>query len=257
MIKRLCGIVVMMLVCAGSLQAAETRIVVTARAKDAKFIGTSMGGALVIIRDSATNELLAHGMIAGETGDTKKIMQTALSRNAALSDPRSARFETVLDIDSPRLVTVEVQAPCGQMQSRIQTQTQVWLIPGRDMAGAGDGIMVEIPGFSVDVLAPQAHAKTALNNGRARIPVRANVVMMCGCPVEPGGVWDARLCEVAALVKRNGKPFCETTLAYAGTTSTFEGGFDVTEPGLYEICVYAYASQTGNTGVDITTVVVQ
>jgi hypothetical protein len=80
---------------------------------------------------------------------------------------------------------------------------------------------------------------------------------MCGCPVEPGGVWDASAYEVTALVKHNGKPLLGAALNYAGKTSTFAGSFDVVDPGFYEICVYAYAPQTGNTGVDRTTVVVQ
>jgi hypothetical protein len=246
-----------LLLCSGIADAVETRVVVTARAKDAKFIGTSMGGALVVIRDSATGELLKKGFIAGETGSTKKMMQEPLKRGGALSDAVSAKFETVLDLDDPRLVTIEVQAPYGQKQSLIKAETQVWLIPGKDMIGAGDGIMLEIPGFSVDVLAPQAHEKMQLQNGKAAIAIRANVVLMCGCPVEPGGVWDASAYEVTALVKQNGKPLLGTALGYAGTTSTFAGSFDAVDPGFYEICVYAYAPQTGNTGVDRTTVVVQ
>lgn len=246
-----------LLLCAGSAYGLDTRVVVTARAKDAKFIGTSMGGALVVVRDSATGEVLAKGFTAGETGSTKKIMQEPLARGQALSDAGSAKFETVLDIEEPLLTTIEVQAPCGQKQCLARAATQVWLIPGKDMAGAGDGIMLEIPGFCVDVLAPQAHETIYLKNGRARIAVRANVVMMCGCPVEPGGLWDAGACEVTALVKHNGKPLCGTALAYAGKTSTFKGSFDATAPGLYEIVVYAYAPHTGNTGADATTVVVR
>ncbi|MBN2106801.1 MAG: hypothetical protein JW832_05190 [Deltaproteobacteria bacterium] len=245
------------LLCGGIAHAVETRVVVTARARDAKFIGTSMGGALVVIRDSATGELLKKGMIAGETGSTKKMLQEPLKRGEALSDAVSAKFETVLDLEEPRLVTIEVQAPYGQKQSMIKAATQAWLIPGKDMAGAGDGIMLEIPGFSVDVLAPQAHEKMQLQNGAARIDIRANVMLMCGCPVEPGGVWDAKNYEVTALVKRNGAALMGVPMRYAGKISTFAGSFDAVDPGFYEICVYAYAPQTGNTGVDTTTIVVQ
>jgi hypothetical protein len=38
--------------------------------------------------------------------------------------------------------------------------------------------------------------------GDTRIDVRANVMMMCGCPIEPGGLWDANAFEVAALIKK-------------------------------------------------------
>lgn len=256
MVKQM-SLLIALLLCAGSAHAVETRVVVTARAKDAKFIGTSMGGALVVIRDSTTGELLKQGLTAGKTGNTKKMMQEPVRRGQALSDATSAKFETVLDLEEPRLVTVSVQAPGAQRQSAIKSETQVWLLPGKDMAGAGDGIMLEIPGFSVDVLEPQAHEQVQLQNGRASIAIRANVVLMCGCPVEPGGIWDASAYEVTALVRHNGAPLVGVPLRYAGKTSTFAGTLEVTEPGFYEISVYAYAPLTGNTGVDAATVVAQ
>jgi len=246
-----------LLLCTQPASGVDTHITVTARAKDAKFIGTSMGGALVVIRDSITGEIMVKGLIAGDTGDTKIMMQTPLKRGALLSTPTSAKFQTAVDLDEPRLVTVEVHAPLGQKQSLIKASTQVWLIPGKDMAGSGDGILIEVPGFAVDVLAPQPHAKYSLESGKAHITIRANVVMMCGCPVEPGGIWDAAAYEVSALIKRNGKPLEGIPLRYAGTTSLFEGTVDLTETGAYEITVYAYAARTGNTGLDTTTVVVQ
>lgn len=241
----------------GLSHALETKIVVTAKSKDAKFIGTSMGGALVILRDSETGRVLQQGMIVGGTGDTKKIMQEPARRGIALSDSASARFATTVDIDEPRLIDVEVHAPRAQKQSLVVSATQVWLIPGKDMTGSGDGIMLEVPGFSVDVLAPGAHEKISLQNGKAVIAIRANVVMMCGCPIEPGGIWDADTYEVTALIKRNVKPLEGIPLRYAGKPSTFEASLDITEGGAYEITVYAYAPQTGNTGVDKTSVVIQ
>jgi len=249
--------IVALLAGAAMAHALETRIVVTAKAKDAKFIGTSMGGALVVVRDSATGAVLRQGTIAGSTGDTKRIMQEPLRRGMALSDEKSARFEARLDIDEPLLATVEVYAPLAQRQAAVQAQTQIWLIPGKDMAGSGDGIMLEIPGFAVDVLLPQAHEKIKLSEGSAHLTVRANVVMMCGCPIEPGGIWDAGACEVTALVKHNGQPLTGFALPYAGTASTFEGRIEVRAPGIYEIIVYAYAPATGNTGLDRTAVVVE
>ena len=59
---------------AGVSGAAETRVMVRARTKDAKFIGTSMGGALVVIRKADTGEVLASGLTSGGTGDTRRIM---------------------------------------------------------------------------------------------------------------------------------------------------------------------------------------
>ncbi len=111
-----------------------------------------------------------------------------------------------------------------------------------------------MPGFVVDVLEPPAHVK--LQGLPKSVDLEANVTMMCGCPVTPGGLWDAERYEVRGLVKRNGEPGGETTLSYAGTASQFAGSVDVNEPGVYEVTVYAYDAQTGNTGVDRVTFIV-
>tara|TARA_R110002096_G_scaffold238867_3_gene430442 strand:- start:81 stop:371 length:291 start_codon:yes stop_codon:yes gene_type:complete len=68
------------LVMAFGIQAVDTTIVVRVLAKDAKFIGTSMGGAEVIIRDANTQEILAEGVTAGGTGDTGLIMTMPRAR---------------------------------------------------------------------------------------------------------------------------------------------------------------------------------
>ncbi len=156
-------------------EAVPTKVIVRAKAKDAKFIGTSMGGALVILRDSDTGEVLAKGFTVGGTGNTKRIMMEPVKRGTQLSDERTARFETTVDIDEPRFVTVEVYGPYAQKQSLIKSTTQVWLIPGKDIVG--DGIVVEMPGFVVDVMTPQAHEKIKMSGKRLSIPVRANIVM--------------------------------------------------------------------------------
>jgi hypothetical protein len=87
--------------------------------------------------------------------------------------------------------------------------------------------------------------------------VRANVVMMCGCPIEPGGVWDAGRFEVRAIVSRNGARLRELPLAYAGETSQFAGELADLEPGAYEVVVYAHDPANGNTGLDRTTFLVE
>ncbi len=50
------------------------------------------------------------------------------------------------------------------------------------------------------------------------------------------------------MVKYNGKIIDTVPLSFAGP-STFQGQASVSEKGDYEIIVYAYDSQTGNTGV--------
>ena len=52
---------------------AQTNVMIRAKAKDAKFIGTSVGGAKILVRDALTKELLAEGVTSGSTGNTEKI----------------------------------------------------------------------------------------------------------------------------------------------------------------------------------------
>ncbi|MBT5659166.1 MAG: hypothetical protein HOJ02_03315, partial [Rhodospirillaceae bacterium] len=59
-----------LLLWAGTASAEPTRLTVRVMAKDAKFIGTSIGGARITIRDVDTGELLAQGVTEGSTGNT-------------------------------------------------------------------------------------------------------------------------------------------------------------------------------------------
>lgn len=237
------------------LLATPTKVVVRAKAKDAKFIGSSVGGAMVIIREATTGEILAKGLTAGSTGNTGLIMRTARERYQSIADERTAKFEATIDISAPTFVTIEVMAPYNKKQATVQAQTQVWLIPGKDIAG--EGIVLEIPGFIIDVLAPQTHAFSVLGKTNNQINIKANVVMMCGCTISKGGLWDGDKMEAKAIVKRNGQAFQTVTLKLGKQVNTFEGTLKTSESGLYEILVYVYDARTGNTGVDKVNLVVR
>lgn len=227
----------------------STRLVVRAQSKDAKFIGTSMGGALIRITDAQTGGLLAKGLTEGSTGDTQRLVAEATERYGQLHTEGAAKFETTLELSEPVFATIEAMAPYAKKQAQVTSSTQLWLIPGKDITG--DGIILEVPGFTIDVLSPQTHSRTS----ESEISIKANIVMMCGCPVSNGGVWDSSGYEIRALVKHNNEIAGSVPLSFTGTASTFEGSYDVPEPGVYEIIVYAYDEKTGNTGVDKTTVI--
>ena len=53
--------------------ATETKLMVRAKAKDAKFVGSSIGGAHVIVRNTVNGEILAEGNTTGSTGNTDLI----------------------------------------------------------------------------------------------------------------------------------------------------------------------------------------
>jgi hypothetical protein len=249
------SILLVVMAWAGMAEAAETKVVVRAKSKDAKFIGTSMGGAQVTIRRSEDGRVLAHGLTQGGTGDTARLMVDPIHRGAPLADAGTARFEASLDIETPTLVTIEVSAPVAQPQSLITSSTQIWLIPGKHMVG--DGVILEIPGLAVDVVSPQTPEDFALGDKSVVVPITANVVMMCGCPIEPNSLWKALEYEVGALVKRDGVPIQSVAMAYAGKRNTFEGRLEVTKKGVYELTVYAYHPSTGNSGVDRATMTVR
>ncbi|MBI5055991.1 MAG: hypothetical protein HZB61_05175 [Nitrospirae bacterium] len=70
----------------------------------------------------------------------------------------------------------------------------------------------------------------------------------------PGGLWDSNKYEIKAIVKYNGEIINTVPLGFAGTPSLFKGELNVTRSGTYEVTVYAYDPQTGNTGVNKKTV---
>ena len=92
--------------------------------------------------------------------------------------------------------------------------------------------------------------------GASKIDVRANVVMMCGCPIEPKSMWDADKFEVQAIVSRDGKPVTRLAMSYAGETSQFAATVPIEAAGTYDVLVYAYDPANGNTGADRTTFIV-
>ena len=241
------------LLTAGAAQATPTEITVRVLSRDAKFVGSSMGGAQIVIRDGLTGELLASGLTVGSTGDTKRAMHTDGGRRALLAADDAAAFNVTLDLAAPQLLEVEARGPMAQLQSAVRVTASQWVIPGRHLNG-GHGWVLEMPGFVVDILAPPAHIK--LKGAVTEIELRANVTMMCVCPIEPGGMWNADHYEVRALVQHDDGRVKEVALRYAGETSQFAAPVPLDLPGLYAVTVYAYDPLTGNTGLDRTTFLV-
>lgn len=230
--------------------AVPTEIVVRVLSRDAKFVGTSMGGARITLSDAQTGEVLASGVTRGSTGSTKKVMHADGGRRAVLHNENSGAFSATLDLHAPRQIKVEAIGPLGQMQAANTVTATQWVVPGKHLNG-GDGWLLELPGFAVDILAPPAHVR--LEGAIAEVTVKANIVMMCGCPIEPGGLWNADGYEVVAMVEHNDETLGRYPLRFAGETSQFATAVPVDSPGLYVVTVYAYDAATGNTGVDSTT----
>jgi hypothetical protein len=252
MTKRAFAVALLAMFAAQAARAEPTEIAIRVLSKGAKFIGTSMGGARIMVRDAETGALLASGTTEGSTGDTERIMNRA--RRGDLSDPSVAVFRTTLDVTRPMLIEAEARGPVAQPQSSVRALATRWILPGMHLT-AGDGWVLELAGLSVDVLAPPAHLRLA--SGVRTVEVRANVALICGCAIEPGGTWDARGYHVEAELHRDGKPVGRFPLRYAGSTSQFVGEVPVAGAGSYEVVVTAFGAADGNAGVDRTTFMVR
>lgn len=245
-IRFLC-LIFLSLISSELISAQETSIMIRVKAKDAKFIGSSMGGSKVIVKEHISGKILAEGYTSGSTGNTDRIMNDPISRNTQLSDEQTAGFMARLIIEKPVFVTVSAYAP---LDNTVKSETQLWLIPGKDITG--DGLILEIPGFKIDVLTPQVHESIGEDR---EIEIRANIIMMCGCPLTSGGIWNANEYEVQALIFKDGQSEDAIPMQITEKASTFLGKGNLS-PGNYEINVYAYDPGTGNTGVGKTSFIV-
>jgi len=241
-------------VMAASAWGVETKVTVCVVAKDAKFIGTSLGGALVTIRNADTGEVMATGVTAGSTGNTELLMKKPITRRTPMADEKSAKFTATLDIDAPVRVEIAATGPLAQRQAANTVSVTQWILPGKDIV-AGNAVMLELPGFVVDVLAPPSHIR--IGTAPQQVTIAANVTMMCGCPVEPGGLWNSDTFEIRAIVIRDGVRVGEVPMTFAGTTSQFQGTVNADTPGTYDVTVYAFDASNGNAGLDRATFIVQ
>lgn len=245
--KKIISILVLMLISLSSMTA-QTKIVVRAMAKDAKFVGSSLGGAYVIVRNKVNQEILAEGKTIGSTGNTDLIMKIPKERGNSITDDQTAKFLATINISEPTFVSIEILSPFNNKQASVAVSTELWLIPGKHILG--DGIILEIPGFIIDILKPRTHHYITLNSIKDQpFKIQANIVMMCGCTISKGGIWDSDKIEVKGILNRNGKFFKEIDLSLT-SVNLFEGEVNMQSSGKYELIVYAYNSQSGNTGVD-------
>lgn len=228
---------------AAAALAEPTDITVRVLARDAKFIGSSMGGARVTVSDAETGEVLAEGLTEGGTGDTSRIMKEPRGRGATLSTEGAAAFRATVDLDRPRRLQVAAEGPAEFPGSANRVTATQWVLPGRHLTG-GDGWVLEMPGLVVNL----HDLPGSVTVGEA-VDLRATVEMMCGCPLTPGGMWDADEFVVRAEAVLHRETGAATDLAYAGEASEFAGRLALDEPGNWRLIVWAYQERTGNTGV--------
>lgn len=224
---------------ATAAQAEPTHVMVRAQALDAKFIGTHMGGVRITLRDARTGAVLAKGVTSGGTGDTATIMKQPRLRGAAITNADTAGFDAVLDISNPTLVRAEAEGPVGKPASAIKVSSSLLVVPGRNIGG--DGWVLTFPGLVIEPAAKPA--------ADGSLQVSAKVTLMCGCPIEPGGVWNAANYTVEASLMQGQRTVAHIPLAYAGQASQFAGAFPSPAPGRYVLRVLATDATSPNAGV--------
>jgi hypothetical protein len=223
----------------------ETKVMIRAIARDAKVIGTHVGGAKITVRDVASGEILAQGMQQGGTGDTNVIMKQPHTRGMALYNGGDASgFLAVLHLDKPTVVEISAEGPLGNAQATQRTSKTMLLVPGQDVLG--DGILLEMHGFIVTAVTPLPDAKIKVGSP---FEVRATVMMMCGCPTEPDGMWDANKIHVVARLLRDGKVQSEFPMTYAGVQNTFHADVPATAAGPMELQVLSMDASNANFGM--------
>jgi hypothetical protein len=229
-----------LLLAAGSAGAEplETSVTIRVQAHDAKFIGSGVGEMNVIVEDAESGAFLAAGRIAGGTGDTDRLIKTPIARGATLADDQTAAYVARLKLERPTRVRIRALGPLQPPDAAQELTVTTWVVPGRPIGG--DGIVLRLPGLIVAPV-PQAALKR-------RVPLVADVKLMCGCPITRGGLWDADDYEVRALVEHEGHPAGDAPLAFTGQTNRFAGAAMVPTSGRYQVTIWAHNSKTGNTG---------
>ncbi len=225
-----------------TVHAETTRIPVHVLSQDAKLIGTGVGGVWVTVTDTATGELLDQGAHEGATGDTRKIMRLdPRERDTRLFDTDGAAvFMAEFDLDKPTVVRISATGPLGNPDAAMRATTEMLVTPGAEVGG--DGVALTLHGLNIDIL------EAAATDAGEPVRVLTNVGMMCGCPLTPGGLWDADSVTITARLLRNGDMVAESELAYAGEASRFAGEVTPPEPGAYTLEIIGAQPSKANFG---------
>ena len=151
-----------------------TKVIVRVVSRDAKVIGSGVGGAFVRIRNLETGEILVQGKQLGGTGDTDRIMVQPHRRGEVLyGTPEAAFFQAEIPLDKPTQVEIYTEAPLGYPHNVQKGSKTLTLIPGKHILG--EGIIIELNGLIVNILSPSP--KESLKKGD-KIVVRAEVRML-------------------------------------------------------------------------------
>lgn len=205
-------------------QGTPTRVMVRAASHDAKIIGSAVGGARITVYDARTGQRLAQGVQEGGTGSTEKLVVEPRKRGERVFDvDGAAGYLARLDLSEPTLVRIEAEGPLGTPHATQRASRTLLLVPGEHVLG--DGVILELYGFTVELLEPSSDPTEFFGE---EMPVRARVTMLCGCPTEPGGLWDSSDYTIEArILREDGSVVEKARLEFAGETSVYAGRIPV------------------------------
>lgn len=242
-----------------SAGSAPTRITVRVIAVGGKFLGDDVGGSQISIRDVHTGELLATGVTHGGSGPAA-LMTQPMTRTQPIPTEdganSAARFDATLTLDRARLVEVTAVGPLTAPSPARASKT-LWLYPGQHLSPSGDrqtdGLLIELPGLIVGIVTPPVHYLSHKHDPSKPMEIRANVTMMCGCPIAVAP-WPAADFEVVAHIQhgaqRSAVPLQFDTAEPNGAPSQFfSRAWTPGDTGVFNIAVVAYQKSTGNLGV--------
>ena len=251
-----------------------TTITVRVIARDGKFLGDDIGGAHITVRDALTKRILTEGVTSGGSGlnGPGGVMCVKLRRGEPLPTAGASEFSAQLMLDKPVRIEVTAYGPLGARQSANTVSATQWVYPGKNIV-SGTGFLMELPGLITQIVHPLTHFMP--KKPVETLEIRANVAMMCGCPIDFKRDSSTMICpeldpdaqpwlpdefEVVAVVRGQSGDPVEIPLGFmdippANTPGQFTGVWKSPAAGIFEITVYAYQMSTGNTGVDTATVI--
>ncbi len=220
-----------------------TQLIVHVVTHDAKLIGSAVGGVRITLREVNGDRVLATGLHEGATGDTRRLMETPRARGDRLfATSDGARFQTTIPLSTATLVEVTAEGPLGYPDQMVRSSKRLILVPGRHLTG--DGLVLEMHGYIIDLLTPDSTLVMVANK---RGNVRARVRLLCSCPTGPDALWNVN--EVRARVIRDGMVLHDTVLPYAGVTSEYAAELPALSAGQYTIEVVAASPDIATFGV--------
>jgi len=157
-----------------SAEKIPTKVVVRVVSKDAKVVGSGVGGAFVRIKNLEAGEILAQGKQEGGAGETDRIMVQPHRRGEVLfGTPDAAFYQAEIPLDKPTQVEVSAEAPLAYPHALQKGSKTITLIPGKHILG--EGLIIELNGLIVNVLSPSP--KENLKRGE-EVLVRAEIRML-------------------------------------------------------------------------------